>query len=666
MRGAFVLLALLPFLPLLPAQGAAPGAFALPQFAALWQRTDGPVAGGQAARSWLWGPTPGTVQTEPFAGAPGGLRTVQYFDKARMEANPDAAPGSRWATTTGLLVVEMTAGRVQVGPDQYEDRQPADLPVAGDATVPAALAAAVPTYRSFHDVASLPGGPDRRAPSSVGAAVTATIDAAGSVGSGPDSGVRVAAYTPETGHNIPDVFAQFMQSQGLVDESGQLRTAALMDPVYVLGYPISEAYWATVPVAGQPTRVLIQLFQRRVLTYIPGYSGGWQVQMGNTGRDYYAWRYTVPPPPPTATPVPGANDQFVHVAGNHFTLGGQPVLLKGTNYWQQAHPFADTWLAWDGAITQAQLAVAASLGVNTIRIGLPYDNPSTVLPMIWGADCGPTAAACATPHGWLPQAMTQLLQIAAGYHMKVLFTLFEWNNDFPAPGTPTFARQQAYVQSIVAPFANDDRVLGWDLHNEPENYGRWDSGAGGAAVIDWAAAMAGVVRRLDAHHPLTVGLADYRDLWLAPAGRSFAGIVDFVSFHCYDAGGLRTQIDALTARTGKPVLLEEMGWPTGPAKLSSSKAVYDEPTQSFLYHTMLDDAKASTLAGVIQWQLEDLPIGTLEHYIKPSIEAWFGLVRRDGSLKPAAALFRDLYPAPPLPSSTVSNLPLSRAADLAR
>ena len=162
-RGAFVLLALLPFLPLLPAQGAAPGAFALPQFAALWQRTDGPVAGGQAARSWLWGPTPGTVQTEPFAGAPGGLRTVQYFDKARMEANPDAAPGSRWATTTGLLVVEMTAGRVQVGPDQYEDRQPADLPVAGDATVPAALAAAVPTYRSFHDVASLPGGPDRRA-----------------------------------------------------------------------------------------------------------------------------------------------------------------------------------------------------------------------------------------------------------------------------------------------------------------------------------------------------------------------------------------------------------------------------------------------------------------------------------------------------------------------
>ena len=151
-----------------------------------------------------------------------------------------------------------------------------------------------------------------------------------------------------------------------------------------------------------------------------------------------------------------------------------------------------------------------------------------------------------------------------------------------------------------------------------------------------------------------------------PPGRSFAGIVDFVSFHCYDAGGLRTQIDALTARTGKPVLLEEMGWPTGPDKLSSSKAVYDEPTQSFLYHTMLDDAKASTLAGVIEWQLEDLPIGTLQHYIKPSIEAWFGLVRRDGSLKPAAALFRDLYPAPPLPSSTVSNLPRSCAAELGR
>jgi hypothetical protein len=76
---------------------------------------------------------------------------------------------------------------------------------------------------------------------------------------------------------------------------------------------------------------------------------------------------------------------------------------------------------------------------------------------------------------------------------------------------------------------------------------------------------------------------------------------------------------------------------------------------------MLGDARASTLVGLMQWTLQDNPLGTIDHYIKPTIESWFGLVRLDGSYKPAAADFRDSYPAPALPSSTVSNEPLTKA-----
>ena len=54
----------------------------------------------------------------------------------------------------------------------------------------------------------------------------------------------------------------------------------------------------------------------------------------------------------------------------------------------------------------------------------------------------------------------------------------------------------------------------------------------------------------------------------------------------------------------------------------------------------------------MQWTLQDNPIGTPTHYIKPTPESWFGLVRRDGTYKHAAADFRDSYVVPPLPSDT--------------
>src|SRR5687767_3018942 len=94
-------------LPLLsyrsPASPAAlDSSFSNTLFESVWSRTDLPVLRGEASRSWLWGPGPGESRTEPFAGAIGGVRTVQYFDKARMEVNPSATdPKSQWVVTTG-------------------------------------------------------------------------------------------------------------------------------------------------------------------------------------------------------------------------------------------------------------------------------------------------------------------------------------------------------------------------------------------------------------------------------------------------------------------------------------------------------------------------------------------------------------------------------------
>ena len=640
----------------IPASGSTPDMlFAQPQFERLWSRTDLPVALGQAARSWLWGPQPGEVRAEPFSIAPGGTRLVQYFDKARMEVNPAVADLSDpWAVTTGLLVVELVSGRVQVGPDRYEMRTPAEVPVAGDDPVRPDLDTA-PHYSSFRGVASLPGGPDRRAAPATGTPVLATIDRAGRVGALPESEVRYAAYAPETGHNIPDVFVRFMQARGPVNEGGALKEEPLFDPVYLLGYPITEAYWATVPLGGKPTRVLVQLFQRRVLTYVPGFDPAWQVQMGNVGLHYFRWRYG------RAWQAVGAGDTFVRLAGDKLFYAGRPIVLKGTNYWYSKYPFVDTWTRWDAPFMKEELDKARQLGVNVIRIGIPYDHGRTIK-IVWGPNCRDDGSRCYKVQGPIVNMMTQLLQIAASYNMKVLFTLFEWSDSFPPTNTDEFKYQRYYLQGIIAPFAEDDRVLGWDLHNEPEHYFTWGQPGGRQKVVDWVSNIAAEVRRLDKQHPITVGVGQPDTLWVPGSkAQRIVDVVDFVSFHSYDAGGLRGQIDAIRARTARPVVLEEMGWPTGPPQLSGPKATYDEATQLFLYRTMLADAKASGLAGVIQWTLWDNPPGDPET-AEPSIEPWFGLVRLDGTFKPAAAEFRGAYPAPPLPSRTYSNVPLTHYA----
>ncbi|MDQ5825810.1 MAG: glycoside hydrolase family 5 protein [Chloroflexota bacterium] len=635
--------------------------FALSQFERVWSRTDRPVAQGAVSRSWLWGPQPGEVRTEPFDGALGGTRTVQYFDKARMEANPAVTdPADPWSTTTGLLVVELVSGRVQVGPNSYETRTPAAVPVAGDAVAQASDD--TPLYSSFRQVASLPGMPDRRVPSSVGSSVLATINKTGVVGALQSSEVRYTAYAQETGHNIPDVFERFMQTRGLVSEDGTLREGALFDPVYVLGYPITEAYWATVAIDGVPTRVLLQLYQRRALTYIPSFAPEWQVQMGNVGQHYYTWRYTTPAAPtatpnPTAAPRPGANDTFLHIEGSKFYYRGEPVRLKGTNYWRSDRAGVNTWAEWDGSKVWQELQKARELGMNTVRIGIPYDTPMG-MDVVWGEGCDRRPDKCSEVRGDLVNLMTQFLQLAAEHGMKVMFVPFDWSDSFPEVGTTEYRRQVNYLRAVVGPFANDDRVFAWDLHNEPENYNSWRL-QGPARVVAWTEDIAREVRAIDKMHPLTVGVASYETMWLDAGGKKLLDVVDFVGFHSYEAGGLSGQIAETKRRTGKPILLGEMGWPSGPGRLSSPQARYDEATQQFLYQAMIRDVAANDIAGLIQWTLWDQPLGNPNHYIEPTIQAWFGLVRLDGTFKPAAGDFRDSYKVPLLPSTTKTDVPLT-------
>jgi hypothetical protein len=252
-------------------------AFADPAFSQLWSRADQPIVNNATNSSWFWGPYPWSSRYETYREATGGNRIVQYFDKGRMEINnPSGNRGDSWFVTGGLLCRELVSGKMQTGNTAYETREPANVPVAGDLDSPLG-----PTYATFNRLASLQN--DRRAAAKSGY-ITEAIDRNGTISSHTSfpTRVRYSFYDNNLGHNIPDVFVRWMNELGSRGITWQ----------FGLGYPITEPYWARFKIGGIEREVLVQLFERRALTFNPLNSPQWQVEMGNIGLHYYKWRYS--------------------------------------------------------------------------------------------------------------------------------------------------------------------------------------------------------------------------------------------------------------------------------------------------------------------------------------------------------------------------------------
>ncbi|HEX2911125.1 MAG TPA: glycoside hydrolase family 99-like domain-containing protein [Chloroflexia bacterium] len=258
-----------------------------------WRRPDLPVANHNTDRSWMWGPGMFDLRREQYANSPGGSRMVYYFDKSRMEINHPGGPpdvNDLFYVTNGLLPIELMSGKIKTG--DYQDtpspKGPAQIPVAGDSQ----NNPNTPTYAAMAHVSTLNG--DNRSGDRTGQTVTQTLAANGNVGNNPGftgRGVKLVKYIPESGHNIAGPFWDFMQRSGAVWEDSGLRNAQVVDWLFAMGYPISEAYWTRAKVGGVERDVLVQAFERRVLTYTPDNPDAFKVEMGNVGQHYHLWRY---------------------------------------------------------------------------------------------------------------------------------------------------------------------------------------------------------------------------------------------------------------------------------------------------------------------------------------------------------------------------------------
>ena len=265
---------------------AASSDFGDPHFQSTWAYTDQPVVSGLVSRTWMWGPQQnGPAIAEPYWDSSTGWRKVAYFDKTRMEiTDPAGDQSSIWYVTNGLLAKELITGDMQIGDDKFVQFAPAQVNVAGDANDPNG-----PTYATFNALMSL-------SPGAAGSTITQTVDRTGTVATDASLasyGVTAQEVGALTHHTVASAFWTFMTSTGLVEQNGQTSTSQLFqNPFYATGYPLTEAYWTHVLVGGVQKLVLVQVFERRVLTYTPDNPDGWKVEAGNVGQHYYTWRYT--------------------------------------------------------------------------------------------------------------------------------------------------------------------------------------------------------------------------------------------------------------------------------------------------------------------------------------------------------------------------------------
>jgi hypothetical protein len=128
-----------------------------------------------------------------------------------------------------------------------------------------------------------------------------------------------------------------------------------------------------------------------------------------------------------------------------------------------------------------------------------------------------------------------------------------------------YARLEAYVKGVVGAFAKDQRILGWDVWNEPDNTNEGSYASSEPPnkeelvlallprVFEWA-------REAGASQPLTSGVwtGDWSSLEkLGPMGRIQIAFSDVVSFHNYDGPEVFEKRVLSLQQYGRPILCTE-------------------------------------------------------------------------------------------------------------
>jgi hypothetical protein len=174
-------------------------------------------------------------------------RFAQYFEKGRMEDHTGESSDPNWQFQYGLLVDELQIGQTVI-------------PIGGEVSTL--------DYSKINALAQ------------EGARLPPPAGFTGGVATNSDGSVFVPysqALRPAPGHNVSPIFWAYMNRQDIFPGGW----------IHDIGLPMTEAIPAVVTKGTSPNRqVLVQVFQRTILTYDPMNPTDFQVERANVGTDY--------------------------------------------------------------------------------------------------------------------------------------------------------------------------------------------------------------------------------------------------------------------------------------------------------------------------------------------------------------------------------------------
>jgi len=232
-------------------------------------------------------------------------------------------------------------------------------------------------------------------------------------------------------------------------------------------------------------------------------------------------------------------------AGQPWLVGSDYIPANAINQLEMWQP--DTF---DPKQIDIELGWAQAIGMNTMRVFL-HD-------LLWQQD----------PEGFRNRIRT-FLEICDRHHIRPIFVFFDscWDPNphlgpqhpptpgihnsgwVQSPGTSAledpaqYPRLEAYVRDIVSTFANDNRILAWDIWNEPDNegggnYDKQEPPNKQQLVLALLPKAFAWARDSHPSQPLTSGL--WQGNWasydmLSPMARAQIDESDVISFHNYGA-----------------------------------------------------------------------------------------------------------------------------------
>jgi hypothetical protein len=233
--------------------------------------------------------------------------------------------------------------------------------------------------------------------------------------------------------------------------------------------------------------------------------------------------------------------------------------MAGANYISSnAINQLEMWQAesFDSLLIDRELGYAEGIGMSVMRVYLHH--------LAWQAD-----------KDGFRKRMNSYLNAANRHKIKTIFVLFDdvWNDTYklgkqpnPKPGTHNSGWVQdpgklvymdlsahrmleTYVKDILTTFKNDQRILLWDLYNEPGNSGH------GNHSMDLLKKVFSWGRQVNPSQPLTAGvwLLSLTDLNKVQLENS-----DVISYHNYsNETDHKKWLDSFLIATGRPLICTE-------------------------------------------------------------------------------------------------------------